>query len=760
MEAQTKFVRVALPVPLGRTFTYAAPRGGPPATPGCRVAVEFGRRRCLGVVLDVAAEAPPDLAPERIKPILAVLDQRPVLPAELLSFLVELGRYYIAPMGEVLRLALPALERTLAQQAEASLGKKVRGVGQLVQVARAVSLPERPSTPVPRGRAAEILSLLDAEGSLEVAELGRRFKSAREAVKRLVSSGHVAIEQEERRRDPYFDEPVARDQAPALNAEQERATEALHRALDAGGAAALLLDGVTASGKTEVYLSAAAHARKLERAVIVLVPEIALTPQLVGRFRARLGDEIAVLHSGLSEVERLHMWRRIESGELGVVIGARSALFAPVRNLGLICVDEEHDSSFKQEEGVRYSARDMALLRTHRASAVCVLGSATPSLASEYAVRTGKLRRLRLTQRAHDAAALPQVEVIDLRNQGPGPSGDPLLSLLLHRALEANLAAGGQTILFLNRRGFAPSLICGSCGHISTCPNCSVAMTVHKTQRASWLSCHYCDHREDVPPACRECRAAALIEEGAGTSKVEELLRTSLPGARVARLDRDVAAGLASERILSAMRRGEIDILVGTQMVTKGHDLPEVTLVGVLNADTALSLPDFRAAERTFQLLVQVAGRAGRAERPGRVLIQTRCPDHPAIRAAVQHDVAGFLEHELRLREELSYPPFCRAALLRLDAVDEQAVIHEARRLTSLLGQSSPDVTVLGPARAPLARLRNRHRYQILLRSETREALHRTLLTVARSTSPRSASSGAATGKVRVTIDVDPQSML
>jgi primosomal protein N' (replication factor Y) len=745
-----RLVRVALPVPLGQSFTYTVPDTLAYVRPGARVAVEFGRRRCLGVALELTEDLPTGVAPERIKPLLGVLDREPALPGELLSFLTELARYYIAPMGEVLRLALPALERTLADQAQQTLGKKVRGVGQLVQVASALPAGQKTEGLPPAGRAAEVLALLEAEGPLELADLDVRIQSGRQAVKRLQLLGFVNVEKQPRRRDPYFQGPVLRDQPKTLNPGQARASDAITEALDARKGASFLLDGVTASGKTEVYLTAAAHARAQGRSVIVLVPEIALTPQLVGRFRARLGDEIAVLHSALSEQARLDMWRRLKQGQLGVVIGARSALFAPVPILGLICVDEEHDPSFKQEEGVRYSARDMALLRAHRSGAVCVLGSATPSLASELAVRTGKMHRLRLPERAHSAAVLPSVELIDLRRYGPGPSGDALLSLPLHRALEKNLADKGQSILFLNRRGFAPSLLCADCGHIATCPHCSVALTVHK-RRGIHLCCHYCDHQRPVSGHCSACSSARLIEEGAGTERIEELVQASFPAARVARLDRDVAGGLRSEQVLSKMRKGEIDILVGTQMVTKGHDLPEVTLVGVLNADSALSLPDFRAAERTFHLLVQVAGRAGRADRVGRVLIQTRCPEHPAIVAAAAHDVAGFLAHEMRQRKELAYPPYSRAALVRFDAVDEAEALREARRLTAVATSAAPDVDALGPAPAPLARLRNRYRFQLFLRAAKREPLRRALLAVARS---------APKGKVRVSIDVDPVSML
>jgi primosomal protein N' (replication factor Y) len=743
-------VRVALPVPLGQAFTYALP-AGMSAPAGARVAVELGRRRCLGVSLGEVDALPEGLEPGRLKPLLAVVDSEPALPEELLRFLQELARYYLAPIGEVLRLALPALERATAEEVAELLGRRERAVGRLVQVVSHVPDSERPSAPetLPRGRAAELLQSL-AAGERELAELSREFKSARAIVGRLVELGLVRVERRTRAADPFFDGPAERDTPPALNAGQRAATGALLAALDAREARAFLLDGVTASGKTEVYLHAAAHAVAGGRGVILLVPEIALTPQLVRRFRARLGDAIAVLHSGLSEPQRLAMWQSLRSGELRVVVGARSALFAPVRDLGLLCVDEEHDGSFKQEEGVRYSARDMALLRAQRAGAVAVLGSATPSLMSEALVMRGKLTRLVLRERARAVSVLPKVELIDLRRFGPGPSGDPLLSLPLHRALEEALAAGGQSILFLNRRGFAPSLLCAGCGTIFECDHCSVALTLHKN-RGGRLECHYCDASRPVPSRCAACGGAELVEEGSGTERIEELLASAFPSARVGRLDRDVAAGAKGERVLERMRRGELDILVGTQMVTKGHDLPGVTLVGVLNADAALSLPDFRAAERTFHLLVQVAGRAGRADRPGRVLIQTRNPEHPAVRAAETHDVRAFVEHELAVREEVGYPPFARLGLVRLDGPDEQLVAREAARLARLAAAASGQVEVLGPAPAPLGRLRGRYRYQFMLRAAERPPLHQALLSVARAPSARG---------VRVGIDVDPLNML
>ncbi len=733
-----------MPVPLGQAFTYSVSSElAGRVQRGARVLCEFGRRRLLGVVLDVA-EREPDIALEKIKPLGAVVDEDPVLSEELLGFLQELGRYYLAPIGEVMQLALPALERSAAR----ALGKsEARVVGRLVQVASVTGV--EPS--VLRGKAPELFAHLKQFGPSELPALVERWPSARSLVKRLVELGAVVCETREAAQNPFFSSEVARDVPPLLTAAQNAAVEAIGRRLDLGERAAFLLDGVTASGKTEVYLRAVQRAVAQGKSAIVLVPEIALTPQLVSRFRARLGDEIAVLHSGLGDGERQAMWKALRSGKLRVAVGARSALFAPVSELGLICVDEEHDGSFKQEEGVRYNARDMALLRAHRASAVCVLGSATPSIASLALVDQGRLERLLLPARARANSRLPEVEIVDLRRTGPGPGGERLLSIRLYRELERVLREKGQAILFLNRRGFAPSLVCDDCGQIAECPHCSVALTLHRV-RGDRLRCHYCDYSAPRPATCVRCGGEHLLEEGAGTERIETVLGELLPGARIARLDRDVAAGAKSAKILERMRAGEIDVLVGTQMVTKGHDLPHVTLVGVLNADSALSFPDYRAAERSFHLFVQVAGRAGRGEVPGRVLIQTRQPEHPAIVCAAQHDVARFVEQELEARRELGYPPFSRLALLRCDAVEEERAERAAERLAAIARRAGGDaVRVLGPAPAPIPRLRNRYRFHVLLRAVERAELKKSLLAVARAELDR---------RVRLALDVDPMNML
>ncbi|WP_437315170.1 replication restart helicase PriA [Sorangium sp. So ce385] len=807
---------VAVPVPLSQAFTYEVPAAlAGEVRPGARVLCEFHRRKLLGVVLAVS-ERSAAIDPSKIKPLAALVDARPALPAELLSFLQELAAYYFAPIGEVLRLALPAIEREQVRALKAQgeldgmldLGRAKQVGGRKVAYATATDAVEEPGTL--RGQAAAVLALLRANGEQPVARLEERYGNARSALKKLAERGLVALDEREPPRDPFFRLPEERDVPPELNPAQAEAAARIDAALAAlsepgraalsapgdaeargaaprearpAGPSAFLLFGVTGSGKTEVYLRAIKSCLDRGRGALVMVPEIALTPQLVARFRARFGDELAVLHSGLSDADRHAMWASLHGGKVRVAIGARSALFAPVPDLGLILVDEEHDGSFKQEEGVRYHARDMALLRAHRAGAVCVLGSATPSIESVALVRRGKLVELRLPERAHREASLPEVTRVDLRRFGAGPSGDPLISLPLHRALERTLAAKEQAILFLNRRGFAPSVVCGSCGNLATCSACSVALTYHRGRRrdarpqapagapppgppaplderpqGGLLRCHYCDYAGPLPERCASCGSRTLLLEGLGTERLEATIAASFPEARVARLDRDVAGKDRSQAILARMREGKIDILVGTQMVTKGHDLPNVTLVGVVNADAALGLPDFRAAERGFQLLVQVAGRAGRRDRPGRVLIQTRNPEHPAIAFAAAHDVPGFLEREIRDREEVGYPPATRLALIRIDAVDEGVGRGAAAKLAAH-ARTCPDglarrVEVLGPSAAPIARLRGRYRFRVLLRARERGPLRGTL--------------AALTGlmrdgidrNARVIIDVDPVAML
>jgi primosomal protein N' (replication factor Y) len=749
-----RFARVAVFVPLAQPYTFSVPDElAAGVVPGARVVCAFRARRIMGVVLEVA-EGMPDVAVDKLKPILAVVDSVPVVPDELLGFSCELASYYLAPIGEVMRLAVPAIERTRA--------RALRGAGLLDDRARAVGRSQSYVEAVQRelgdgkdaalrGQALEVYRHLASGGRTSVAELGKRWKNARVVVKKLEELGLARTEQRSLAFDPFFDTAVARDTPPDLNLAQRAAVDAIAARLRARESQAFLLHGVTASGKTEVYLHAVESALKMGGSALILVPEIALTPQLVGRFRARLGDTIAVLHSGLSDRQRHGMWSLLRSGQRRVAIGARSALFAPVVDLRLLCVDEEQDSSFKQEEGVRYNARDMALLRAQRAGAVCVLGSATPSLKSFHAVQTGRLQRLTLPDRAHRKAVLPETEIVDLRRIGPGRPGEKLLSLPLCRALEQVLERKEQAILFLNRRGFAPSVTCEACGHVLGCPSCEVPLTYHLSPRRHVI-CHYCDYRDRVPERCSGCKSPELSFEGVGTERIESALGSAFPGARIARLDRDTGAGLKSESVLARMHAGELDILVGTQMVTKGHDLPRVTLVGVLNADAGLSMPDYQASERTFQLLVQVAGRAGRGDTPGKVLIQTKKPEHPAIALALAHDVAGFVRYGLGDRESLGYPPYSRLAMVRVSALDERKARATVAELGRIAREAAPPaVEILGPSPAPITRLRNLYRFRLVVRAKSRGPLRRVLVAVLEAKVERG---------IRVIVDVDPVNML
>ena len=750
-EART-LADVALPIPLPRALSYLVPDAlASQVQTGRRVLCTVGGRRIVGVVLGVREGEPP-ASP---KPILSVLEGVS-LPEDLLAFLQRLSSYYLAPIGEVVRLAMPPEDRQATRAVEEpTLFSNAKGIAprrvQWVLATDTVETEQKGASP--------LLAHVRAHGALPMSRLTDAFGGARATVKKLCDRGLLRIEEREAPRDPFFAETVEREAPLDATDAQLAAIAAIESALSgaAGSTSTFLLHGVTGSGKTEVYLRVIARAKELSRGTIMLVPEIALTPQLVGRFRARFGDEVAVLHSALTPRERFDMWRKLRAGEVDVAIGARSALFAPIADLGLVIVDEEHDPSFKQEEGVRYHARDMAILRAHMRHGVCVLGSATPSTETEHLARSGKAMKLSLPDRAR-AQTMPKVEIVDLRRIGPGPTGDRKISISLHRAIEETLAAKEQSILFLNRRGFAPSIRCEGCGELSSCPQCTVALTFHK-RRGGGMRCHWCDYEAPVPARCAKCGSTHIALEGLGTEKLEESLAAAFPSARIARLDRDVASGKDVEKVLRRVRSREVDILVGTQMVTKGHDLPHVTLVGVISADAALSMPDFRASERTFQLLVQVAGRAGRGDTPGRVLVQTYDPEHAAIRFAVRHDVAGFLEHELRDRRELGYPPFSRMTLARVDALDEQAakeathVLARAARQVGAAGSTGPMLTVLGPSAAPIAKVRNRYRFRIMLRSVSRDLLRQGALAI-------NAAAQGLPRTVRVAIDVDPVGLL
>jgi primosomal protein N' (replication factor Y) len=754
--AQLRHVEIAVPVPLRRVFTYGVPEAlAARVQVGMRVAVPFGRRKLPGVVL---GEADPSRLPDpsRIKPIAGLLDPQPVFDAELLAFLREAADYYLHPVGEVLRAAAPALaseaERGLRDQGFLEVGEHLPGAR--IQTRHARFVRRGPAAePEKLGKSQRIvLQLLAERGEVALDELRAHVKAPRGVVRTLEERGLVVSEEREVPQDRFFAQSVALETPPGANPAQAAAVATLCAAL--GRSAGFLLHGITGSGKTEVYLRLIAEARTQGLGALMLVPEIALTPQLVSRFRARFGDTIAVLHSELGARERDDAWRSLRAGRLQIAIGARSALFAPVQRLGVVIVDEEHDGSFKQEDGFRYQARDMALLRAHRAGAVCVLGSATPSLESYQLAKLGKLTSLSLPERA-TAHTLPPVELVDLTRHRNGPSQNRLLSAPLFRALEKCLASGEQAILFLNRRGFSPSLRCEACASLVECPSCSVSLTEHRGARL--LRCHYCDFSMPTTDRCPKCGTAGLIELGIGTEHLEDHLQQAFPAARVARLDRDTASGRGVEAVLSKLRRGEVDILVGTQMVTKGHDLPGVTLVGVILADQSLAFPDFRASERTFQLLAQVAGRAGRGERAGQVLIQTYQPEHPALVHAQHHDYLAFAAAELVDRRDLSYPPYSRLVAVRIDAASDALARRTAEQLAQV-ARAHPAVRerrvfVMGPAPAPIAKLRNRHRHRFLLRSADRKALRAVAVEVVRQID-------AGLGAARASVDVDPVAML
>jgi primosomal protein N' (replication factor Y) len=744
---------VAVFTALDQLFDYRVP----PAMmgrvrPGVRVWVPWRSGALEGVVWSLRDEAGYEGRP--LKSLGQLVDAPPLDPqrVELLRWIAE---YYAAPPGETARLFLPVGG---AARARATLRLTDEGKRLAKLAASPLESPE--VTGLPKAVQAILPRLLRARS---VARLG-----ARAPVEDLVERGLATVE-ERVVTGPgraAADAPVtaADEPLPTLTPAQAEAVRALERALAAGAYAPFLLHGVTGSGKTEVYLRVIAAAIARGRRGLVLVPEIALTPQLTARFEARFGGRVAVLHSALSDRERQIAWARLERGEAAIALGARSAVFAPQPELGVVVVDEEHDSSFKQEEGVRYHGRDVALRRARAAGAVAILGSATPSLETYAAARDGRLGLLTLPERA-TAASLPPVEVVDLRVHKPGPGG--FLTAALDEALERTLAAREQAILFLNRRGFSTFVLCRACGQPQRCKHCAVSLTYHRGRDR--MLCHYCGFDAPAAESCGACGAAALERLGYGTEQVQAVVQERFPAARVARLDRDTAEGDGLVRLLAGVRAREIDIVVGTQMITKGHDFPSVTLVGVVLADHGMGLPDFRASERTFQLLMQVAGRAGRGDRPGRVLVQTYNPQHPAIVAARDHDYLRFFDGELQARVELGYPPAARLACVRVDGEDPRAVRaaaeHAADAVRRLCARAPADerAEVLGPAEAPLSRLKGRTRWQLFIKARSAHALRRLAREARPADAPRRGpgqGTHARAGAVRISIDVDPVSTL
>ncbi|MEW6388701.1 MAG: primosomal protein N', partial [Thermodesulfobacteriota bacterium] len=607
-------------------------------------------------------------------------------------------------------------------------------------------------------KALGILDYLRETGPAPVRELNRLFPRCQGILKRLEKRGLVSISSRLSLRDPLEDQSFPLEPgAPTLVPDQEQARDAIVPGIRSRTFTPYLLHGVTASGKTEVYLAAAQEALALERQVLVLLPEIALTHPVAQEFRRRFGQRVALLHSGLSEAQRLDQWRRLALGQADIVVGARSAVFAPLPRLGLLVVDEEHDPSYKNEGGLPYQARDVALYRGKLAEAAVVLVSATPGINTFYQAQAGRYQYLNLARRV-TPQALPEVQLIDLKKQRSG-RGLTVISPPLAAAMEEVMRRGEQALLFLNRRGYATVVFCLFCGKIFQCRHCSVALTQHHAQGS--LTCHYCGYREALPERCPNCQSTAIKRYGVGTEKVEAEVRRLWPGARVARLDRDTAPhsgrGL---KVFEDFSAGNLDILVGTQMITKGHHFPGVTLVGVIAADLSLFFPEFHAGERTFQLLAQVAGRAGRGEAPGRVLVQTYHPEHYVFENVETQDYQNFYESELKARRELGYPPFTRLALVRLSGVPEDAVARQAQRLADSLKAAlrrqrdlQSLVRVLGPAPAGLTKLKGRFRWQLLLKSYGRQPLLQTIQYLRRAwTSPPK-------NKIDLTLDIDPANL-
>ncbi|MEW6682082.1 MAG: primosomal protein N' [Nitrospirota bacterium] len=795
-----RFAEVVVAAQPDRLFHYRVPPHlGQLVQPGLRVRVPFGPRVLDGYLVRLLDRAEVD----SVKPLGALLDDQPVIDPAILALTRWIADYYLAPWGRVLTASVPAgLKVTAAKRvAVTDAGRVVdlamiRGAGQrrLLTALRAyqkpislsrlqtmtgavgslgalmragwvaepdaaqVSAPKlrtyvtlapgvQPTAQVARGRRRQaVIEALASRSGAFVSELG---PGALAACRALAARGLVVLLSRADLRDPHEIAPAS-DQVPVLTEHQQHAVQTIGRALDAGGFAPFLLWGVTGSGKTEVYLHAIASVLAHGRGALLLVPEIALTGQLVARVRGRFGELVAVLHSGLSNAERLTAWSRIRRGEARIALGTRSALFAPLRDVGLIVVDEEQDSSYKQEDGVRYHARDSALVLGRARQAVVVLGSATPSLESYANAASGRYHLVILPERVH-ARPLPTVRAVDVRAD---PGADDVFSGALLEAINERMTRREQILLVLNRRGFAPVVICRDCGATAQCARCSVGLTYHRARGR--LCCHYCGMTSVPLDRCAVCNGHRVTLQGVGTEQIEARVRAEWPHARIARMDRDTTGTKrAHETLLGAMRRGEADVLVGTQMVAKGHDLPNVTLVGIVNADVGLSLPDFRASERVFHLLIQAAGRAGRGDRPGEVILQTRRPTHDVVVFAQRHDVAGFYERELARRRELGYPPFGRLIILLLSGPKEAEVIAAAQRLASeASGVLRGGVSLLGPAPAPLWRLKGRHRWQLVLKGPKGPAVGevaRALAALALKVLPRS---------VRLDADVDPQHVL
>ena len=813
MNSDTGYIEVAVAVPVFQTFTYCAPESLRELVDiGKRVLIPFGRRRITGYVLGSSR----DFDHKEVKSVLDVLDEQPLFPSAMVPFFRWISDYYKYPLGEVVKNALPgglnirdyvlvslttegqaALDRgglnPISQKIldlvrsgpcrEKELYKKIdRNIpGALLYslekqglisrkwelskartrarreryVRLADNRPDAGQLSRPR---AKIVEALTASGEISVKHLKAIVPTAAALIKPLEKTGYVKIHSKRVYRDP-FGESIQPDSAPVLNREQADAVARICGYFTKGYKA-FLLRGVTGSGKTEVYMQVADAVLKSGRCVLVLVPEIALITQMERRFRARFGDCVGVLHSALSAGERYDQWTRILHGEATVVIGARSAIFAPFENIGIIIVDEEHDSSYKQEGKLRYNARDLAMVRAKLNNCLALLGSATPSIQSYHNAVMKKLSELTLTQRA-EQRPLPEISIVDLRETRDTRGIGRFISPQLLQAMQETLKRGEQVLLFLNRRGYASFPVCSACGQPMRCKHCDISLTLHRLSNA--YRCHYCGFSRSAVSECDDCGSDKIKHLGLGTEKLEGMLAKIFPQARLARMDRDTTTRKGSIiKLLKGLRDKTTDILIGTQMVAKGHDFPNITLVGIICADLSLSFPDFRAGERTFQLLAQVAGRAGRGERPGRVILQTYNPNHFCIEAARQQDFLSFYHQEIGFRNALKYPPFSRLVQLKISGRNPQETKKYAHLLGDLCHSLKADKTahyqsieIMGPIEASLTRIARRYRWQILLKGLNTRMLHQFINQLM-----SDHAKVFSRHQVQVAIDVDPLFMM
>ncbi len=732
MDTRQLVLKVAVAAPVYHGYDYLPPPDWPPEArrPGVRLRVPFGQSERLGLLLGVSKDAPISTG---LKPALALLDAEPLLTPEDLGFLTWAAGYYCAPPGLVLFGALPpGLRRGAALPSSQRRGWKLTAAG------RAIGPERRQRAP----RQAQLLELLrPAEAGLTESQLRQQTPDALSLLRQLRERGWTE--------EVWLDPPPS-PWAPTcagvnLNPDQASAIDQVRA--HGNGFGVFLLEGVTGSGKTEVYLELVQDCLRRGRQALVLIPEISLTPQLHERFRSRFGHQVAVFHSGLSDRQREQTWLGARNGEVGIILGTRSAIFLPMPKLGLFLVDEEHDLSFKQQEGFRYSARDLAVWRSRQRGCPVLLGSATPSLESLQNCRLGRYQRLSLPQRA-GGATTPRIELVNIRSQ-PLEAG---LSRPLLRMIDATLEGGNQVLLFLNRRGYAPVMMCHDCGWFAGCPRCDARMTFHKLEQRLW--CHHCGHQSPFPSRCPDCGGADLRWLGRGTERIEEWLGQRFPGVGIGRIDRDTTRRVgALEQRLAEARDGTQRLLLGTQMLAKGHHFPDVTLVGILDMDAGLFGTDFRASERMAQLVVQVAGRAGRAEKPGRVLLQTRHPDHPMLQTLVRQGYPAFAALALEERQAARLPPFNYQALLRAEARNQETPLDFLDEVAALAhGFLGEEIQLGGPIPAPMERRRGQTRAQLLFESPRRDllqALLRHLLPEITGLKTR--------GRVRWSIDVDPQ---